>query len=472
MRASVNRLERRSKRFRRLHFCVGVLLAASAIVAGMTILDDSPSESASVSIQITLPENRSAAPDPELAPVLSSSIPNSKIEYAEPSAPNPPPPLEENGLRWRSVTVASGDNLSLIFSRVGLSPRDLANMVDNKKLRKYLRKIKPGQLIRFGSEDDILAEMILEIDEFNSLRIARTGEGNFNGAIETIEPEVVLAEAGAKITRSLFLDGQDAGLSDSMILKMTEVFGWDIDFALDLRKGDHFSLVYEEILKDGAKVKDGRLIAAMFVNQGQTHQAILYELDDGKADYFSEKGAAMRKAFLRTPVNFTRISSRFNLRRKHPILNTIRAHRGVDYAAPYGTPIRATADGKVKFAGNNGGYGRTIELAHGETYGTLYAHLARFAGGLRKGKTVRQGQTIGYVGKSGLATGPHLHYEFRVNGRHRDPLRVKLPKSDPIPERHLADYLAHAEPWLKRLNDLSARVLADDTMLARIELGP
>jgi len=283
---------------------------------------------------------------------------------------------------------------------------------------------------------------------------SRRGFTAFN---ESIEPEIKLTTATAAITRSLFVDGQNAGLSDAIIMRLTEIFGWDIDFALDLRKNDRFSVIYEEIYKGEELIKQDRILAAEFVNRGKRFRAVLYTFDHGRSAYYSDRGEAMRKAFLRTPVNFTRISSRFNLRRKHPILNTIRAHRGVDYAAPSGTPVRATADGRIKFVGRNGGYGRTVEMHHGEIYSTLYAHLSRYARGMKRGKSVTQGQIIGYVGKSGLATGPHLHYEFRVHGVHRNPLTVNLPKADPIEKKYLRDFQEQAKPLLAQLDVLLAR---------------
>lgn len=370
---------------------------------------------------------------------------------------------------WVGVTVAPGDNLSLIFSRLTLSKRDLHAIVSLGGATKQLRRIKPGQGIRFRLLDGELQEMVLEIDKLNSLRVLR-GESGFTAQGEYVEPEVRVAGASTAIKSSLFVAGQRAGLSDAMIMRLTEIFGWDIDFALDIREDDRFSVVYEEIYKDDELVRQDRILAAEFVNRGKTLRAVLYTDSEGRSEYFSDTGKAMRKAFLRTPVNFTRISSRFNLRRKHPILNTIRAHRGVDYAAPSGTPVRATADGKIQSVGNNGGYGKTVVMQHGKTYSTLYAHLSRFARGLQRGRTVKQGQVIGYVGKSGLATGPHLHYEFRVNGVHRNPLTVDLPKAQPIDARYLAEFQAQARPLLKRLDTLVAGYRADEpTLIARLE---
>jgi murein DD-endopeptidase MepM/ murein hydrolase activator NlpD len=259
-------------------------------------------------------------------------------------------------------------------------------------------------------------------------------------------------QAEARITSSLFVAGQEAGLSDNLIMQLAAIFGWDIDFALDIRAGDSFKLLFEQRFKDGRKVDEGPILAAEFSNRGDSLRAVRYTAPDGITGYYSETGMAMRKAFLRTPLKFTRISSNFNLRRRHPVLNRIRAHRGVDYAAPTGTPVKAAGDGVVVFAGTKGGYGKTVVLRHGGVYSTLYAHLSRYAGGLRRGQRVGQGAVIGYVGSTGLATGPHLHYEFQVNGIHRDPLNVPLPRAEGIPADQLPRFEAEAALLLAQLD--------------------
>ena len=355
---------------------------------------------------------------------------------------------------WINVTVAPGDNLSLIFSRLRLSKSDLHTIVSQDGKNSRFRRLMPGQIIRFRVLDSELESLVLELDDLNSLWAERSGK-SFSIRTETIEPEIRVAAATAKIRRSLFLDGQKVGLSDALIMRLTDIFGWDIDFALDIREHDHFSVIYEEVYKDNLLIKQGRILAAEFINQGKSLRAVLFTDEHGKSDYYSDQGQAMRKAFLRTPVNFTRISSRFNLKRKHPVLNTIRAHHGVDYAAPHGTPVRATADGKIRSVGTNGGYDRVVEIQHGETYRTLYAHLSRFARGVKRGAWVGQGKIIGYVGKSGLATGPHLHYEFRVNGSHRNPLTVDLPQARPIEKKYLAEFRKRSAPLLDQLARLN-----------------
>ncbi len=344
--------------------------------------------------------------------------------------------IEKNVIEntWQSVTVKPGDSLALIFSRLGLSPTSLYNIMSLGKEVSKLKKIRPGQLLKFHIEDNELLGLKYEMNLTKSLNIS-SEDNKFKAEVIHIELEKVVKHASTTINDSLFLSAKRAGLSDNLIMQLVSIYGWDIDFALDIREGDSYTVIYEEQYKNGIKVSDGPIIAAEFVNRNTTLRTVRFTHEDGRVDYYADNGDAMRKAFLRTPVEFARISSRFNLKRKHPILNKIRAHKGVDYAASTGTPIKATGDGTVAHAGRKGGYGRTVILKHGGKYSTVYAHLHRYAKGVRSGSRVKQGQIIGYVGKSGLATGPHLHYEFRVHGVHRNPLTVKLPKVESISKK-------------------------------------
>ncbi len=357
---------------------------------------------------------------------------------------------------WQTVTVKPGDSLALIFSRLGLSPSSLYKIMSLGKEVSNLKKIRPGEKLNFHIEDNELVGLKYEMNLTNTLQITKQ-DNQFSSEIIKVELEKIVKHSSAIITDSLFLSGKRAGLSDNLIMQLVAIYGWDIDFALDIREGDSFTVIYEEQYKDGIKVSDGPIIAAEFVNRNTPLRAVRYEHEDGHADYYADNGDAMRKAFLRTPVELARISSRFNLKRKHPILNTIRAHKGVDYAASTGTPVKATGDGTVILAGKKGGYGRTIILKHGGTYTTLYAHLHRYAKGVRTGSRVKQGQVIGYVGKSGLATGPHLHYEFRINGVHRNPLTVKLPKVESIDKKALPAFKVKINPMIAELDRLTGK---------------
>jgi murein DD-endopeptidase MepM/ murein hydrolase activator NlpD len=254
-----------------------------------------------------------------------------------------------------------------------------------------------------------------------------------------------------RIESSLFESAATAGLSDKLIMNLAGIFAWDVDFVLDIRRGDDYYILYEEIWQNGKFVSSGDVVAAEFNNNGRTFEAVRFTDGDGRTDYFTPDGHSVRKAFVRAPVDFTRISSSFNPRRKHPVLNTIRAHKGVDYAAPSGTPIKAAGDGKVIFRGRKGGYGNAVILQHGGNITTLYAHMSNFAKNARVGSRVKQGQTIGYVGSTGLATAAHLHYEYRLNGVHRNPRTVALPQADPIRENYRTEFLAAASPILDEL---------------------
>ena len=398
---------------------------------------------------------RVAAKSPELEFEASAAV---DVESAPKASESPPVNLETGtiddqtaGVPAHRVTVNSGDSLYLIFKRLGLSQRDLALMTDSKPLAKKLARLVPRQEIEFYVDTQSrLTRLVHRLDRIRSLHVSRDGESfTFEEVVEP--PEISVATATGVIDSSLFEAGQHAGLSDNLIMQMAEIFGWDVDFALDIRAGDRFALVFEEQYKDGEKIGEGPIVAAEFTNRGRRIRAVRYVDPSGRVDYFSPDGRSMRKAFLRTPVNFTRISSRFSFSRRHPILHKMRAHRGVDYAAPRGTAVKASGDGRVTFAGRNGGYGRTVILRHGSAYTTLYAHLSRFSKGVRAGKRVEQGQIIGYVGSTGLATGPHLHYEFRVRGVHRDPLKVKVPKAAPLAQKYMNDFRDKATPLLATL---------------------
>ncbi len=363
---------------------------------------------------------------------------------------------------WESVKVQSGDNLALIFKRKRLSPQMLYNIMALGEDTAILKHIKPGQEIRFLFEDGQFEALQYDVDLTDTLYIKKLGDIYSADLLEK-ELESKVKTASGTINESLFLAGRRAGLSDNMIMRLINLYGWDIDFAMEVRQGDQFHVVYEERYIDGEKVQDGPILAAEFINRGKSFTSVRYTHADGHSDYYAENGDSMRKAFLRTPVKFARISSRFSLGRKHPILNRIRAHKGVDYAASTGTPVRATGDGVIKLAARKGGYGKAIIVQHGGRYTTLYGHLSRYRRGIKRGKHVKQGQIIGYVGMTGLATGPHLHYEFRVNGVHRNPLTVKLPKAMRIPDDLMDEFKSQAKPLLAQLSSITnnATVAAD-----------
>ncbi|MEM7469148.1 MAG: peptidoglycan DD-metalloendopeptidase family protein [Pseudomonadota bacterium] len=422
------------------------------------------------SVVVAIPGVRSTTthiPNSEHRLPFEPAVPQSNVDELATEPVEKIPPLKTEDI-WRTLTVSPGDNLSLIFSREGLSKRDLHTVLQLGGAAKNLTRIKPGQIIRVRADDNgHIIELVQEVDYLTSLHI-ESSDNSYVAELVEIEPVIRTRTAVATIENSLYLAGQTARLSDRTIMALTEIFGWDVDFVLDIRRGDRFSLIFEEIYKDNEKIREGRILAADFVNQNRQLRAVYYEHDDGHHGYYTDQGKAMRRAFLRTPVNFSRISSKFNLKRKHPVLNKIRAHKGVDYAAPHGTPIRATANGKIQFVGTKGGYGKTVIMQHGDKYSTLYAHLSRFGSGVKRGKRVEQGQTIGFVGKTGLATGPHLHYEFRVNGVHRNPLTVDLPQALPIERKYLDDFKRKSAPLIAELEALETKH-ADPRYLASTE---
>jgi len=359
-------------------------------------------------------------------------------------------------LNWRTFTVRPDDNLAKIFKRAGISAKQLDTLMKSGHGVKKLRHLYPGDIIRISSnEHGKLQALRYDIDKTSYLTITRKND-RLQAKINTQKLDIRTAHASGIIESSLFLAAKKAGVSQNIIMELASIFGWDIDFALDIRKGDRFTVLYQEVYRNGEKIADGNILAAEFTNQGKTYQAVRYtNPQTSRSEYYSPDGRSMRKAFLRTPVKFTRISSRFSLYRYHPILHRFRAHKGVDYAAKTGTPVYAAGDGKVIFEGRQHGYGRVIILRHGRKYTTLYAHLNGFNRRVHFGSKVKQGQTIAYVGSSGLATGPHLHYEFRVNGVHRNPLTVKLPQSRPVPKRYRANFELMTSPMLAQLDSIS-----------------
>jgi murein DD-endopeptidase MepM/ murein hydrolase activator NlpD len=342
---------------------------------------------------------------------------------------------------WVSVTVKSGDTLSSIFDAQGLPVAD------------WVQRLRAGDVLHLRKGPEGLQELTLALDEARTLQVSRTDTG-FESIALAAEIEHRPTYAMGRITDSLYQSGVAAGLPDKLIIELADIFGYDIDFVQDIRVGDRYTVIYEDLYKDGKKLRAGNILAAEFVNQGNALRAVRYTDPQGNAGYYAAGGQSLRKAFLRTPLDVFRISSNFSRGRFHPVLNRMRAHLGTDYAASTGTPIKATGDGRITFIGNKGGYGRAIVVKHGSSYETLYAHMSRFRPGLGYGSRIQQGQVIGYVGSSGLATGPHLHYEFRVNGVHRDPRKVVLPRATALPRQHVDHFKASSAPLLTQLDAL------------------
>jgi len=383
----------------------------------------------------------SALPSPEPAPPLTVAVP----------LPAPTPS------RDLVLAVRRGDTLSRLFAAHALSMTDLESIVALGGPTDRLRALLPGEEIglRADGRGRVLA-LQLALDESRTLAVERGPRGYAARTVERpLERRVVATEG--RIESSLFASANAAGMSGALTMSLAGIFGYDIDFLQDLRRGDRFAVLYEELWRDGAKLRDGAILAARFDNDGRRLEAVRFELADGRATYYAPDGASVRKALTRNPLDFARVSSGFSFGRRHPILNKVRAHQGVDYAAPQGTPVRAAGDGKVVFRGARGGYGNAIVVQHGATYSTLYAHLSRFAPGIGIGSRVVQDQLIGFVGRTGLATAPHLHYEVLVEGVHRNPRTVNLPDAAPVPAELRARFATEA--WA-RLVELERRLPA------------
>jgi len=381
---------------------------------------------------------------------------STSTQAAQPAAQAQP----ESAVREIQITVNSGDTLSSIFARAELPSSTLHRVLSSGPEARQLTHIKPGQVFQITrDEQGELESLSSRLSNLKTVQVTRSAKG-FSVKHEVIKPAIRQAYARGVIDSSLFGATQRAGLSQRLAMDLANVFGYDIDFALDIRSGDEFELVYEEKLVDGKIVGSGNILAARFTNQGKTYTAVRHTDSQGHSSYYRADGSSMRRAFIRTPVDFARISSRFTTSRRHPVLNKIRAHKGVDYAAPTGTPIKATGDGKVVLAGRKGGYGNTVVIQHGQRYRTLYAHMNGFAKGIRNGSQVKQGQVIGYIGTTGLSTGPHLHYEFQVNGVHVDPLSQKLPMADPIAGAERQRFLKLSQPLLARMDQERNSLLA------------
>lgn len=357
---------------------------------------------------------------------------------------------------WISIQVRPGQTLDAIFRQQGFSIALLHRILALNGDTRGLKKIRPGDRFDFLTADDgELRRMRYALDESRYLLVHQMG-GELIAETQLREIAREISEAEGVIESSLFMAGKKAGLSDAMIMKLANIFGWDIDFVLDIREGDRFMLVFEKIYREGEFLRNGEILAAAFINQGRRFQAVRFK-DGEVSGYFAPDGRNMRKAFLRAPLNFAYISSNFNPRRMHPVLKRLRPHNGIDYHAPTGTPVYAAGDGVVSRSDYSSANGHHVFIKHAGSIETKYLHFTRRA--VKRGERVKQGQTIGYVGATGLATGPHLHYEFVVNGVHRDPRTVPLPKVEPLGGEPLRNFRASAAPLLTQLNRLESASL-------------
>lgn len=456
------------------------LLAASGIAALLSLAllvfpsSDVEAKKTTLNLEIETPAEQLTqqqdAQEPIQATTESTASPFAQIDNSAEDAPetaNTEPEKAETvtaaaakNPNHKEVVVSKGDTLSTLFDKVGLPAATVHEVMASDKQAKQFSQLKHGQILQFElSPEGQLKQLHSKVSDLETISLSKTDKG-YAFSRDITKPNVRTAYAHGIINSSLSMSAQRAGLSHSMTMDMASVFGYDIDFAQDIRQGDEFDVIYEQKVVNGKTIGAGNILSARFTNRGKTYTAIRYTNKQGNSNYYTAEGNSMRKAFIRTPVDFARISSLFSMGRKHPILNKIRAHQGVDYAAPRGTPIKATGDGKVILAGRRGGYGNTVILQHGDTYRTLYGHMQGFAKGIQNGSSVKQGQVIGYIGTTGLSTGPHLHYEFQVNGVHVDPLGQKLPMADPIAKTEKQRFLQQSQPLMARMDQEKATMLA------------
>lgn len=364
------------------------------------------------------------------------------------------------GTFWREERVQRGDTIGSILARLAVDDPSAMQFLRSAEHARALRQLRPGKSVRAEVDDNgglLALRYVTAAGEH--FTVERDGSG-FRANLAAPVTEARLAMRSAEIRSSLFGASDAVGLPDAVTMQLAEIFSGDIDFLKDLRRGDRFSVVYEVLHVDGEPLRSGRVVAAEFLSRGTTYRAFLFTTAEGASGYYTDDGRSMRKAFLRSPMEFSRITSGYSLSRFNPIIQTWTAHRGIDYGAPTGTAVRATGDGRITYAGWKNGYGNVVMIQHWGGYSTLYAHLSKFAQHARIGEKVGQGDVIGQVGATGWATGPHLHYEFRVNNEQRDPLRIDLPTAEPIAATDRPAFATVRAPLAERLGLVRGQIVA------------
>ncbi len=351
---------------------------------------------------------------------------------------------------WSIVTTHSGDTLGSIFKHLGLSQQTLLAILQKNPYAKNLSGIKPNQQLQFLIKNQVLEQLVIPFSDTQVLVVSRKGD-QYASHINSRKMNSHSQYVTATIRGSLYGTAQRMNIPYKLVRQMTEIFNWNIDFARDIRAGDQFSILYNAFYVDDKWVSSGDILAVSYTNRGTVYQAIRHENAAGDYDYYTPEGISLKKAFSRYPIQFSHISSTFSLSRQHPILHYARPHKGVDLAAPIGTPIHATGDGRIEIMSRQNDYGNMVKISHNKTYSSVYGHLLKFQKGLSKGSVVKRGQVIGYVGQSGLATGPHCHYEFHINRQPRNPTTTDLPRAAPVSARERASFKANAGTLLARL---------------------
>lgn len=361
--------------------------------------------------------------------------------------------------------IQRSDTISSLMSRLGIADREAFDFIrQNNEAQTMSRQLRPGKTVtaKTGRNGELHA-LYFPLNAKDALLVVERRDNGFVASEQALKFETQTIIKSGEIRTSLFGATDAAGIPDAIATQLAEIFGGDIDFHRDLRKGDHFSLVYEMLSHRGQAVRSGRIVSAEFSNNQKTYHAYWFQAEDGRGAYYTADGKSLRKAFLRSPLEFSRITSGFTSARLHPVLQTWRAHKGIDYGAPTGTKVRAVADGTIEFAGRQGGYGNLVVLKHQGAYSTAYGHLNGFAAGIKNGGRINQGETIGYVGQTGLASGPHLHYEFRINSQQVNPLAVSLPTTVPLEAAQISRFNSTIAPMQTQLE------LAKQINLAAIE---
>lgn len=368
----------------------------------------------------------------------------------------------------REERIRSGDAVPALLSRLGIEdPTTLDFLRNNKSAQTIFRQLSPGKTVTAHISPSgklVSLQFPLNGPSDQVLTVTRDTLGNLTSKLDSLNLETRVVMKSAEIRYSLFGATDSAGIPDGIATQMADIYGGDIDFHRDLRKGDRFAVVYESITHLGKEIRSGKLLASEFINNGKSYQAAWFPTNGTEGGYYSAEGKSLRKAFLRSPLEFSRITSSFSTARFHPVLQKWRAHKGIDYGAPTGTRVRATGDGSVEFIGTRGGYGKVVVLRHQGRYNTLYAHLSGFAQGIRPGSRVSQGDTIGYVGATGLASGPHLHYEFQINGAHQNPLAMTLPSAPPLTANQLPEFRRYIATHFAQID----RIRNEETKLALV----
>ncbi len=457
---------RESKLFK---FAILSIIAASAVffaLLSFTVLHTFLTDNHQAQIEkiLALPELNVYSVEkeqPSIEPTIPIEVAEAKplvlpTEDIEPSFKQSLEPI------WQKHTVKSGETLSTIFSHNGIKQADLISIVHLPAGKKLFDGLKPKQKIAFQVDDNHhllgLKYYKSSIDTF----VISLKEGKYQINDEKTPIETRMVKAAGAIENSLARAAKKNNIPNKIVMELAEIFSWQINFKKDIQKGDTFSLLYEKSYADENLIRVDDIVAAEFITHGHHYQAIRYQDSNGLSSYYTPEGESLENAFLRTPLKYSRISSPFNPTRMHPILKKPRPHYGVDFAAPAGTPIRATGDGRVNFVGQQGGYGNVVSITHNHSITTVYAHMRKFAPKTYKGKRVKKGDIIGYVGSTGLATGPHLHYEYRIKNKAVNPLKVSLPKGSPIPEIKLAQFQQTAQQLIAELDGQAPTRLAEN----------